>query len=393
MSRVLVVTNDFPPRPGGIQSFTHAMTRRLPAEHLVVYCSTWGDTRAYDAAHPALVVRERTGMLLPTPAVARRARQIARAERCDAVWFAAAAPLGLLGPGLRRAGVERLVATTHGHEAGWAMLPGPRQLLRRVGDGVDVVTYLGEYTRSRIAPALSPAAAARMAHLPPGVDVERYHPDPRLGAATRARLGLTGRQVIVCVSRLVPRKGQDTLIRALPAIRERVPDAALLIVGAGPHRRRLEALANRHRVQDAVCFAGAVAEDELPACYAAGDVFAMPCRTRRGGLDVEGLGIVYLEASACGLPVVAGDSGGAPDAVLPGQTGLVTPGRSVRRVANAVGDLLADPERAAAMGRAGRAWVERAWRWETLAGRLGALLDPATPLPSPAPADAPSAQR
>ena len=145
----------------------------------------------------------------------------------------------------------------------------------------------------------------------------------------RARLGLTDRPVVVCVSRLVPRKGQDTLIRALPEIRRRVPDAALLIVGGGPYRATLEKLARQTGVERDVVFTGSVPSAELPAHYAAGDVYAMPCRTRNRGLDVEGLGIVYLEASATGLPVVAGDSGGAPDAVREGETGYVVRGRDV----------------------------------------------------------------
>lgn len=227
------------------------------------------------------------------------------------MWFGAAAPLGLLAPALRKAGAERLVATTHGHEAGWAQLPGSRGLLRRIGESTDTITYLGEYTRSRIAAALTPEAAARMAQLPPGVDEKTFHPGSG-GDVVRARLGLTDRPVVVCVSRLVPRKGQDTLILAMPRILASEPEAVLLIVGGGPYEKDLRRLAHETGVADSVRFTGAVPWSELPAHYGAGDVFAMPCRTRRGGLDVEGLGIVYLEASATGLPVVAGDSGVRP---------------------------------------------------------------------------------
>lgn len=376
--KTLIVTNDFPPRPGGIQSFVHAMALRLPADDVVVYTSSWKDraeTAAFDAAQPFPVIRDRTPMLVPTPDAVHRARAIARSHGCDTAWFGAAAPLGLMAPWLRAVGVGRLVATTHGHEAGWAVLPGARQLLRRIGEGVDTMTYLGEYTRSKIAPALGPAAAARMVQLPPGVDEKVFRPDVG-GAEVRARHGLTDRPVVVCVSRLVPRKGQDVLIHALPRIRRRVPDAALLIVGAGPYRDRLEAMVDEVGVRDSVVFTGAVPWAELPAHHEAGDVFAMPCRTRRGGLDVEGLGIVYLEASAVGRPVVAGDSGGAPDAVLEGETGYVVNGRSPAAVAERVAGLLADPVEAARMGAAGRRWVEKEWRWDTLAGRLHGLLDP-----------------
>jgi phosphatidylinositol alpha-1,6-mannosyltransferase len=265
------------------------------------------------------------------------------------------------------------VGITHGHEAGWAGYPGTRQVLRRVGEGLDVMTYLGGYTHERISGALSRAAASRMVQLAPGVDTTVFHPGID-GAAVRASLGLDGRPVVVCVSRLMPRKGQDTLIRALPDIRRHVPDAALLLVGGGPHRAALAKLADETGMGDDVVITGSVPFATLPAHYAAGDVFAMPCRTRHLGLDVEGLGIVYLEASAVGLPVVAGRSGGAPDAVLPGVTGEVVDGESVGEVADVVGALLRDAPRRADYGAAGRDWVARHWTWDGAAARLASLL-------------------
>jgi len=374
MSRTLLITNDFPPRPGGIQQFVHNLALRQPPGSVVVYASTWKGAAKFDADQPFDVVRENTSVLLPTPGVARRAARLARAYDCDTVWFGAAAPLGLLATGLRRrAGIARAVAQSHGHEVGWAALPGARGLLRRVARGVDVVTYLGEYQRVRLARAVDGLATLR--RLAPGVDVDAYSPAVD-GSAVRARYGLTGRPVVVCVSRLVPRKGQDALIRALPAIRRRVPDAALLVVSGGPYRPTLERLARETGVAGDVVFTGSVPWEELPAYYAAGDVFAMPCRTRRRGLDVEGLGIVYLEASATGLPVVAGDSGGAPDAVRDGETGYVVSGRDLAGIADRVATLLADPDLARRMGAAGRAWVESEWRWDAQAERMRALLRP-----------------
>ncbi|MFE9193918.1 glycosyltransferase family 4 protein [Micromonospora sp. NPDC007208] len=372
MSRTLLITNDFPPRPGGIQSFVHNLAVRQPAGSVVVYASSWRGAAKFDADQPFEVVRERTRVLLPTPLIARRAARLARAYDCDTVWFGAAAPLGLLAAGLRRrAGIHRVVAQTHGHEVGWAAVPAARPALRRIGRGVDVTTYLGEYTRSRLARVLDGVTELR--RLAPGVDVDTYHPTVD-GEHVRARLGLTDRPVVVCVSRLVPRKGQDTLIRALPEIRRRVPDAALLIVGGGPYRATLEKLARQTGVERDVVFTGTVPSVELPPHYAAGDVYAMPCRTRNRGLDVEGLGIVYLEASATGLPVVAGDSGGAPDAVREGETGYVVRGRDVAQLADRVARLLADRDLARQLGAAGRAWVEREWRWEAQAERMAALL-------------------
>jgi phosphatidylinositol alpha-1,6-mannosyltransferase len=271
--------------------------------------------------------------------------------------------------------VQRAIAITHGHEAGWAALPGASQLLRRIGDETDVMTYLGEYFRVRLAGALRPAAAARMARLHPGVDAGVFRSDPAAGQAVRDRYGLAGRPVVVCVSRIVARKGQDTLVRAWPSVLAQVPEAALLIVGGGKHAPAVREMSRRLGLTASVHFTGPVPQAELPAHYAAGDVFAMPCRTRRAGLDVEGLGIVYLEASAAGLPVVGGDSGGAPDAILEGETGYVVGGRDVPALAGRLTALLRDPAHAKAMGEKGRAWVERDWNWDLVASRLRALID------------------
>jgi phosphatidyl-myo-inositol dimannoside synthase len=378
MPRVLIVSNDFPPRRGGIQSFVHALALRLAAGSLVVYAPSWEGAAAFDARQPFPVIRHPTSLMLPVPSVARRAARILREHDCDTVLFGAAAPLGLLAPSLRRAGARRTVAITHGHEAGWAALPGAARLLRRIGDQVDVLTYLGEYFRVRLARVLSPEAASRMTRLAPGVDTAAFRPGAG-GGRVRERLGLGNRPVVVCVSRMVPRKGQDTLIRAWP----RVLGAAggdgpagpvLLLVGDGPYRAELGRLARGAGLSGSVVFTGPVASAELPAYYDAGNVFAMPCRTRRGGLDVEGLGIVYLEASACGLPVVGGDSGGAPDAIRNGETGYVVPGRDVTAVADRIAGLLADPAGAAAMGEKGIAWIDREWRWELVAERLRQIL-------------------
>jgi phosphatidylinositol alpha-1,6-mannosyltransferase len=363
--RTLVVTNDFPPRPGGIQAFVHSLAVRQPAGEIVIYAPAWKGAAAFDAKQPFPVVRHPTSLMLPEPRVLRRARDIAAAEGCDRVWFGAAAPLGLLAKPLR---LSRSVASTHGHEVGWALLPGARQVLGRIGRDVDVVTYLGEYTRARLAPVVP-----RLERLPSGVDTTLFRSGAG-GQEVRRRHGLVDRPVVVCVSRLVPRKGQDMLIRALPEIRRRVPGTALLLVGGGPYLPMLQRIAREERVADAVVLTGSVPWAELPAHYDAGDVFAMPCRTRRRGLEVEGLGIVFLEASATGLPVVAGRSGGSPDAVLDGTTGHLVDGTSVPAVADAVAGLLEDPERARAMGADGRRWVEEEWRWDVLAGRLRTLL-------------------
>jgi phosphatidyl-myo-inositol dimannoside synthase len=380
MTKVLIVTNDFPPRSGGIQSFVHALAARLPADGVVVYAPAWEGAAQFDARQQFAVVRHPGSLMLPVPSVSRRACALLAEHGCDTVLFGAAAPLGLLAPALRRAGARRLVGLTHGHEAGWAALPGARSLLRRIGDEVDVLTYLAEYFRVRLAGALSAEAAARMVRLAPGVEPAVFRPGAG-GALIRQRHGIApDRKVVACVSRMVPRKGQDTLIRAWPAVLDRTDGSPLLmLVSDGPFRAGLERLAARTGVSDSVLFTGPVEWDELPGYYDAADIFAMPCRTRRGGLDVEGLGIVYLEASATGLPVVGGDSGGAPDAVLDGETGYVVPGRSVQAVADRLTALLADPAGAAAMGDKGRSWIEREWSWDLVTDRLRRILDGTAP--------------
>jgi len=378
MPKVLIVTNDFPPRAGGIQFFVHALAMRLPPQDVRVYAPAWEGAASFDAQLPFPVVRHPTPLMLPVPGVARRAEEIIRREGCDTVVFGAAAPLGLLAPQLRRAGARRIVALTHGHEAGWASLPGARAMLRRIGDNVDTVTYLGEYTRLRLSWALSRPAVERMTRLAPGVDTTEFHPGAG-GPAIRERFGLGTRPVVVCVSRMVPRKGQDTLIRTWPLVRVGVPDAMLFLVGDGPYRDRLQRLAHHLGVERSVIFAGAPSRAELPGYYDAGDVFAMPCRTRRRGLDVEGLGMVFLEASATGLPVVAGDSGNSPDAIRDGETGYVVPGGSVADLADRLTHLLADPVAAKAMGEKGMAWVNREWHWDVIARRFSEILGGDTP--------------
>jgi phosphatidylinositol alpha-1,6-mannosyltransferase len=372
VTRTLVVTNDFPPRQGGIQTFVAALLARRPPGSVVVLASDHPGAAEHDAGLPYPVVRRPTGLLLPTRATARAAVELARRYGCDSAFFGAAAPLGLLAPALREAGVRRLVGATHGHETGWVLLPGARQLLQRIASGLDVVTFISDYTRGRLAPAL--AGRSRLAQLSPGVDVGLFTPAAD-GAAVRRRYGLGEGPVVVCVSRLVARKGQDVLVAGWPQVLARHPTARLLLVGGGPDERSLRRAVAARGIEPSVVLTGPVAPDRLPDHYAAGDVFAMPCRTRRGGLDVEGLGMVYLEAAACGLPVVAGTSGGAPEAVQDGVTGHVVDPRSPAAVADALCALLDDPARARAMGAAGRAWVERRWSWDTIADTFAALLE------------------
>ncbi|ORI13352.1 glycosyltransferase family 4 protein [Rhodococcus sp. 1168] len=374
MGRTLLVTNDFPPRPGGIQSYLQSIADRFPPEELVVYAPRWrGDSHVeFDARQPYEVVRHPTTLMLPTPLVARRAARLVKSHDCDSVWFGAAAPLAVMAPVVRRAGVETIIASTHGHEVGWSMIPGGRGTLRAIGNSVDTVTYVSKYTRGRFASAFGPQAA--LEHVPPGVDTDKFKPDSAARAELRARYGLGDRPTILCLSRLVPRKGQDFLIRSMQGIREAIDGAVLVVVGGGPYEGTLRALVRSCGVEDHVIFTGTVRSAELAAHHTIADVFAMPSRTRGWGLDVEGLGIVYLEASACGVPVVAGMSGGAPETVRQNETGHVVDGRSVEQITEAIVRILSDATLAASMGAAGREWVEKNWRWDTLAHKLRSLL-------------------
>lgn len=365
--RTLLVTNDFPPRPGGIQAYLHALALRQPVGELVVYSSTHPGAAAFDAAQPFPVVRDRTSVLLPTPRVRRAVRDVARAEGCDRVWFGATTPLGLLADAFDGA---RAVGCSQGHELGWGRLPVARQVLQRIGRQLDVVTCLSRFTRDRLAPLLP---GTELVQLPSGVDTEVFHPGAG-GEQVRAQHGLGTRPVVVCVSRLVPRKGQELLVRAMPSVRERVPDAALLLVGGGPRLEALRSLVADLGLEGDVVLTGEVPWAALPAHYDAGDVFAMPCRDRFGGIEVEGLGIVFLEAAATGLPVIAGRSGGSVDTVLEGETGHLVDGSDQAQVTERLVELLSDPDRAAAMGRAGREWMQRDWQWDALAARLRSVL-------------------
>jgi len=375
----MIVTNDFPPRQGGIETFVATIAGGLPADQVVVYTSRTRGQERYDARLPYPVVRDPTSMLVPSPLVRRRVIEAFRAHGCDRVIFGAAAPLGLLAGPLRAAGAERIVGITHGHELWWARVPVARRVLRRIGSGCDALTYLGEYTHRVIAGALTPDAAERMVRMPPGVDTSVFRPatggDDDERQRLRAQWGVDADgPVLICVGRLTPRKGQDTLVAAWPEVVAAVPAARLVITGPGDDRA-LRSSAERLGVADRIVFTGGVPHAQTPAFFAAADVFASPCRDRHAGLEVEGLGIVFLEASACGLPVIVGRSGGAVDTVFDGRTGVVVDPTDVRAVAASAIDLLGDPARAAAMGRAGREWVEREWTWRHVHDTVARLLD------------------
>ncbi len=374
---VLFVTNDFGPRAGGIETFIIGLIQRRPFGQTIVYTSFQENSERYDAEwltnYGVRVFRDRSKILLPTPRVAFHLHNIVKSEGITTAAFGAAAPLGLLSASIKRAGVRRTVALTHGHEVWWAKVFPFNLLLRRIGSTVDVLTYLGEFTRNAISHGLTVQAQQSMVKIAPGIDVDHFLPTD--ASALRKSLGLTEKKVIVSVGRLVHRKGQDRLIEAMPEILKTVSNAHLLLVGEGPHRDHLQKLIQKHRLEGSVTLIGRIDYKDLPLYICVGDIFAMPSRSRLMGLEVEGLGIVYLEASACGLPVLAGNSGGAPDAVVQNETGLVVDGTNNREIADAAIELLTKVDLSKKMGAAGRQWIVENWRWEILSRSFEDLLN------------------
>ena len=368
--RTLWVTNDFPPRSGGIEQFVSNLIARLPPESVRVLTANHPEAGVYDETLPYEVVRAAPRPMVPMPWLAARTQQEAADHRADVVVFGAAWPLAEV------AGAVPLpvVALTHGHEAGMARVGGGPAIRHALRD-VDAIGVISGFTTGVLQKWVPGQTLVH--HLPPGVDVDRFNPDVP-AEPVRRRYGIgADAPLALCLSRLVARKGQDVLIEAWPQVVRRVPNARLLVAGTGPLEPALRRRVTKLGLNDSVTFTGDVTGKDLPAFHAAADVFAMPCRTRLLGLDVEGLGIVYLEAQAAGTPVVAGRSGGAPEAVLDGESGTVVDGRDVDAVAAAVADLLADRERAAAMGRAGRRFVSEHYAWDVISRRFSALLDAA----------------
>ena len=354
MPTTLIITNDFPPRTGGIESFVADVVTLLDSDVAVYTSSTPGSARS-DRMLGIEVVRGGP-VLLPTPAATRRAVDLLRSSGATRVLFGAAAPLGLMARSLRRAGAMRIVALSHGHETWWAALPGSRSLLRRLADDVDHLGTISRYTESRIAPALSPAARSRLIRLAPPVDGSLFQPLVPAPARRRPR--------VVSVGRLVRQKGFDSLLRAWRWVLEDWPAAPLpelVLLGDGPRRRSLAAMVDDLNLGSTVTMAGAMSRSAVVGELQRADVFALLMRTRLAGLYPEGLGLAAIEAAACGLPVVIGDSGGAPETVQPGRTGFVVDPRDERAVAAHLGRLLRDPDLARSMGARGRAFVTDAF--------------------------------
>ena len=367
----LLVTNDFPPKVGGIQSYLWELWRRLPPDEVTVLTTPYDGSAEFDRAQPFRVVRDKDRVLLPLPALADRIDALAREVDAALIFLDPALPLGALGPRLRAA---PYVAVLHGAEVTVpGRLPGSRALLRRVLDGAAGVLAAGTYPAEEAARAAGRPLPGLV--IPPGVDVDRFRPqidDPATRSVTRKRFGLPeAAPLVLGVSRLVPRKGFDVLIDAVARLdRSSLESVHLALAGRGRDSGRLARRAARAGLGERFHLLGRVADDDLPSLYATADVFAMCCRERWGGLEAEGFGIVFLEAAASGVPAVAGNSGGAWEAVDDGSTGFVVDPLDAGAVAAALERLLGDPTLRRSMGCAARTRAEQHFAYDTLAARL-----------------------
>ena len=374
--KILLVTNDLGPRSGGIETFIHGLLEKLDGSQIAILTSSQeGDAdfdRELNLKHGVIVYRDSSKILLPTPRVIKKAKAIMREHGATTIWFGAAAPLALMAPNLRRAGAKRIVALTHGHEVWWAKLPIFNLAMRRIGNSCDVLTYLGPYTKSAIAKSVGKKVS--LIQIAPGISTELFTPGAK-PADLVAKHQIGNRPTLLCVGRLVHRKGQDRLIEAMRKIKEEIPDALLLLVGSGPREAHLRKLISKYGLEKDVLLLGRITYDQLPKHFLLGDVFVSPSRSRLGGLEVEGLGIVYLEASSSGLPVIAGDSGGAPDAVLINKTGLLVDGTNIEEIAQACISLLGNPSLSKELGSAGRTWAVENWNWNYWGSRFAEVLE------------------
>ncbi|MFZ6006015.1 MAG: glycosyltransferase family 4 protein [Actinomycetota bacterium] len=368
----LFVTNDFPPKIGGIQTMLWELWRRLDPESFVVLTTAHPGAAEWDARQPFRVVRIPSKVLLPTASLARRIDALAAEIGASAVVLDPALPLGLVGPRLRSA---TYAVVLHGAEITVpGRLPGTAHLMRKVLRGADFVISAGGYPLAEAERAAGLSLSSVL--VPPGVDTDRFVPlDDSERAAARERLGLpVAGRLVVSVSRLVPRKGMDVLIRAAALLAPTRPDLIVAIAGGGRDRSRLDRLVASTGAP--VRMLGRVSHEDLPALYACGDVFAMLCRNRWAGLEQEGFGIVFVEAACAGVPQVAGDSGGAAEAVVDGETGVVVRDpRDPQVVAAAIASVLDDPARRERMAVMGRERAVGSFSYDVLADRLRQALE------------------
>ncbi|MEJ6577471.1 MAG: glycosyltransferase family 4 protein [Actinomycetota bacterium] len=374
--KILLVTNDFGPRSGGIETFILGLLEKLDGSQISIYTSAQPGDGEFDEElarkFKLAIYRDKSKILLPSPRVIREVKRVMKLHGSQIVWFGSAAPLGLMATNLRKAGARRIVGLTHGHEVWWAKLFPFNLAIRKIGNSFDALTFLGSFTKDAMKSAIG--KRAELIQVAPGISTSLFKPGQK-PAALMAKYQIEDRPTLICVGRLVHRKGQDKLIAAMPKIKEAIPNAQLLFVGSGPRAEYLQRAITKLDLAEDIKLLGRVKYEELPAHFLLGDVFVMPSRSRLFGLEVEGLGIVYLEASASGLPVIAGDSGGAPDAVIPNKTGLLVDGRDTESIATACIKLLSNPTLAKEFGKNGRQWTVSTWSWDIWGEKFAKVLE------------------
>ena len=374
--KILLVTNDFGPRSGGIETFILGLLEKLDGSQISIYTSAQPGDGEFDEElarkFKLAIYRDKSKILLPSPRVIREVKRVMKLHGSQIVWFGSAATLGLMATNLRKAGARRIVGLTHGHEVWWAKLFPFNLAIRKIGNSFDALTFLGSFTKDAMKSAIG--KRAELIQVAPGISTSLFKPGQK-PAALMAKYQIEDRPTLICVGRLVHRKGQDKLIAAMPKIKEAIPNAQLLFVGSGPRAEYLQRAITKLDLAEDIKLLGRVKYEELPAHFLLGDVFVMPSRSRLFGLEVEGLGIVYLEASASGLPVIAGDSGGAPDAVIPNKTGLLVDGRDTESIATACIKLLSNPTLAKEFGKNGRQWTVSTWSWDIWGEKFAKVLE------------------
>ena len=364
--RHLLVTNDYPPKVGGIQSYLWEIYRRLPQDEVTVLCTPYEGSEQFDSEQTHRIIRTKQKVLLPTPNLAGKIRELIFKHQIDLVLFDPAVPVGMLGP---RIGSPYGVIL-HGAEV---TIPGRVPILKnflgKVLRGAELVITAGQYSTREAERAAG--CELPVSVVPPGVDIERFKPLSHHERNTAREIYnlKEGDEVILTLSRLVPRKGMDVLIQACAALKEKRPNLKLLIAGTGRDKARLEKIAKKTKAP--VQFLAHVPDKEIPSLYGMADIFSMLCRIRWGGLEQEGFGIVFLEAAATGVPQIAGRSGGASEAVSENRTGkIVQNPKNIEEVIEKIESMLNNREQSVSMGKSSRDRAANQFSYDILAQKF-----------------------
>ncbi len=380
--KVLLLSEIFPPKTGGSGRWFWEIYSRLHKDHVVVAAGADHEAEGFDLTHDLNVVRMPLTMwqwgisnweaLRQYWATVRRLRNLARNEGADIVHCGRCLPEGWMAYLLKKWQKIPYVSYVHGEDVEAASTSRELSwMVRRVIANADYLIANSHNTASILSESWDvPQAHIRVVH--PGVDTGLFNPTPQ-SDSVRKRLGWCGRTVVLTVGRLQKRKGHDVMIRALKDIRVAHPDVLYAVVGHGEEREYLECLAKTEGVEDHVLFHGEVDDQTMSQCYQQCDLFALP--NRQVGRDIEGFGMVLLEAQASGRPVLAGKSGGTRETMRIPETGVIVPCERPEPLAEQVVELLSDPVRLNEMGAAGREWVVDQFDWNSLSSRASEMFN------------------